>query len=294
MADQDLTVVVPTRDRPEHLDACLSALAGSVRPDDEVLVVDSASRGGGTATVARDHGVGYVRVDRPGTSRARNAGAREAGRSLLAFVDDDVRVTTGWADALARALTSTDATFATGRVEVPPGQEGSERPVAVTERLTAGRLDASTRGVLGASANLGIRRAALAEVGGFDERLGPGTWFSAAEDVELFDRLFAAGHHGWFEPAALAYHDQWRDRRALVRLDYGYGKGAGARLVQLLRTDPGRARAVAAETLWHGGLVPLAGDLARGYQFGALTLAARLWGTFVGGIAAPFRLRERP
>ena len=65
----------------------------------------------------------------------------------------------------------------------------------------------------------------LERIGGFDERLGPGTWTEAAEDLALFDRLLHAGGAGRYEPQALVLHEQWRARRAVVRLDWGYGKG---------------------------------------------------------------------
>lgn len=286
-----LSVVVPTRNRPRLLEGCLAALAAVLGPDDEVVVVDSASDDPvATAAVARRHGARCVGLAVAGTSRARNAGWRAAHHALMAFVDDDMRVAPGWADALVAGLALQP--FVTGGVAVPPGQEGAERPVAVTTRTRPERLDGDSAGVLGCSGNLGVRRDALALVGGFDERLGPGTWFASAEDVDLFDRLFAAGCDGLFVPEAHAHHEQWRSRRQLLRLDWAYGKGAGARLARLLRTDPRRWRRLAAEQLWREGLRMLVSDLRRGYEFGAALLAARLAGTLVGALVAVVGLRR--
>ena len=276
-----LSVVVPTRDRPEHLARCLAALRVALRSEDELLVVDSAS----TLPVAD-----ALRCDLPGASRARNAGWRAARHDLVAFVDDDVEVAAGWAEAMAAALTEHD--WVAGAVGVPVGQEHRERPVAVTTLTRPTRLTLATRGTLGASANLGARRSALAAVGGFDERLGPGTWTRAAEDLDLLDRLLAAGHEGWFAPDARATHDQWRDRRALLRLDHGYGVGLGARLVLLLRRGQrGRARTVLRDAVWSATVVTGARDLAHGYQFGALLCLARLLGVARGVVRGGLVLR---
>ena len=46
----------------------------------------------------------------------------------------------------------------------------------------------------------------------------PGTPFRAAEDNDLFDRFFAAGYLGRYEPAGNGWHEQWRTRSQLVKL----------------------------------------------------------------------------
>ncbi|MCU1601858.1 MAG: mftF 1 [Frankiales bacterium] len=273
-------MVVPTRDRQDHLTRCVAALTSELGPEDELLVVDSASR------IPVE---GALRCDRKGASRARNAGWRAARHELVAFVDDDVQVGAGWADALVAALGQ--APWVAGAVGVPVGQEDRERPVAVTTLTEPTRLTLGSRGTLGASANLGVRRSALSAVGGFDERLGPGTWTRAAEDLDLLDRLLASGFEGRFEPAARAVHDQWRSRRELVALDHGYGIGLGVRLVLLRRAgSAGRARTVLRDAVWSGTVVAGARDLAKGYQLGALLALVRLLGALRGALLAAVRL----
>lgn len=293
MADRaPLSVVVPTRNRPDHLAACLASLQAELGERDELLVVDSAS-----SPPLRLDGEGpgatrLIRCELPGASRARNEGWRAAAHDLVAFVDDDVRVLPGWADAHVAAFRDPAVKFVTGAVGVPAGQEDRDRPVAVTTLTAPTRLTSATPGTLGASANLAVRASALHEVGGFDERLGPGTWTRAAEDLDLFDRLLAAGHLGWFEPGAAAVHEQWRSRRELLRLDHGYGVGLGARLVLLLRRGQRqRARATAADAVWQGTVVTGWRDLRKGYEFGALLALARALGTLRGALRALVGLR---
>jgi GT2 family glycosyltransferase len=140
--------------------------------------------------------------------------------------------------------------------------------------------------MLGHSANLGVRRAALESIGGWDERLGAGARFRAAEDLDLMDRLLAAGWPGWYEPAALAWHDQWRSRRARLGLAWSYGLGMGARLSKLHRLEPRRARRIAREVVWHGGIRDAAHHARLGYRTALGINVLNVAGTAVGWAAA--------
>ncbi|HVS67844.1 MAG TPA: glycosyltransferase [Mycobacteriales bacterium] len=280
---QPLSVVVPTRDRPEMLERCLVALRADLADGDEIVVVDSASADPAPVAAAAERAGGrLVRCDRPGASLARNAGWRAANHELVGFVDDDVRVTPGWSAGLVNAFDDPDVEFVTGRVVVPADQRDAERPVAITSRTESEVLHAGLSGDLGASANLAVRRRALAAVDGFDETLGPGSWAASAEDLDLFDRLFRAGYLGRYEPTAVAEHDQWRSRAQLVRLDWRYGKGMGVRLARLARWDRPRARRLLREALIEQGVRPVLNDLRHGYEFGAITVATRTLATVLG------------
>ncbi|HVW81451.1 MAG TPA: glycosyltransferase family A protein [Mycobacteriales bacterium] len=291
---EPLSVVVPTRNRPAMLERCLESLARELTGADEVVVVDSASTDAAAIRALADRfGVRLVRCDQPGASLARNTGWRAAQHQLIGFVDDDVRVRAGWADALVAGFADPSVSFVTGRVVVPEGQAEAERPVAISSRTAREPLHSGLSGDLGASANLGVRRAALESVGGFDETLGPGSWAASAEDLDLFDRLFQQGLTGLFEPAAVAEHDQWRGRRELVRLDWGYGKGMGVRIARLRRWDRPRARRLLREAVLEQGLRPVLDDLRHGYEFGAITVATRTLGTLLGLVVGTFGVGMR-
>jgi glycosyltransferase involved in cell wall biosynthesis len=283
-----LSVVLPTRNRPEMLARALANLSPTLQPGDELVVVDSASTdAAGVAAVAHAAGARLVRCERKGETRARNAGWRAATHDLLAFTDDDVVVAPGWADAFAHAFTvHPDAAFFTGRTGWPPDQPEPERPVSVKLDPEPAVLDATSRGDLGHCANLAIRRPVLAAIGGFDEALGAGGRFRAGPDVDLFDRLFGAGHTGRYEPTALAYHDQWRDRRDLFELEWSYGVGNGARLAKLVRTDRARARRVAREVFWDWGVRSVAANVRSGFKTGVALTSTRLLATATGVVRA--------
>jgi glycosyltransferase involved in cell wall biosynthesis len=270
------------------LDRCLASVVAAAGPHDEVIVVDSASVDAeAVAAVVQRHGARLVRCDEPGVCRARNAGWRAGSCELVAFTDDDVVVDAAWLDSLVAVMTAhPEAAFVTGRIDCLPGQEGTDAPVAVKTDDEEAVFDASTVGDIGHNANMGVRRAALERIGGYDESLGAGGRFRAAPETDLFDRLFIAGFTGRYDPTVRACHDQWRGRSQRLSLDWRYGLGNGARLAKLIRSDRPRCRRVAREVVVEWGLRTFVRDVRSGYEYGALMDLARTVGVAVGFVTA--------
>lgn len=105
----EITVVIPTHNRPELFQLTLRTVLAQHDVDLEVVVVDDGSTGDIVAdgTDLNDPRVRVVRHSRPlGVSTARNHGADEAAGAWLAFCDDDDL----WApDKLARQLAAAAA-----------------------------------------------------------------------------------------------------------------------------------------------------------------------------------------
>jgi glycosyltransferase involved in cell wall biosynthesis len=166
----DVSVVVPTYRRDALLQRCLDAiLAQRFDPARvEIVVVDDGRSAGTRALVeslAARRAVPSIRYVQPprgarGPAAARNAGWRAATAPIVAFTDDDTVPAQDWLAAGLHAVAPADIAAAWGRVKVPlPAQPSDwERNVA--------RLD----GAEFLTANVFVRRALLAAVGGFDER----------------------------------------------------------------------------------------------------------------------------
>lgn len=286
--EEPISVVVATRDRPEHLVACLDALCASTADGDEIIVVDSGSRGSATWKVSQAYPVRFLRCERPGASLARNTGWRASQSPIVAFVDDDVRVEPTWAQSLRESFAShPEASFLAGRLGLRDEDADAERPVAFFDEGSPFVIDETVIDDYGHGANLAVRRDVLVDVGGYSQRLGPGTLWPAAEDRDLVDRLLARGHRGRYEPTVRAVHVQWRRRPQLLRLEWRYGLGLGARLCSLRRWDRRRYQAVSRIAWKDQGFVVLLRCLRAGYEFEALSIVARLVGTAVGLITAP-------
>lgn len=291
-SSERLAVVIATRDRAHLLRATVDAVVPRLRPGDELVVVDSASRDPSVvATIAAGAGVRSVRLDEAGSSRARNAGARATTAPLVSFIDDDCLVEDGWADAIAAPFTDASVGFVTGSTVADrhtrlPVSVVTGRPV---QRFVGGE-DPSTYGT---GANVTFRRAAFDAVGGFDEHLGPGTSLRAAEDQDLLWRVVRAGWVGVHEPSAIVVHRQWRSGREALRTSFSYGVGAGALAVKAVHLGDPEGWPLLRARLWRDGVRLAATHLWRGYQMGAASCVLRAAGAFVGAVrAAPFSARD--
>jgi GT2 family glycosyltransferase len=226
------SVVICSRNRPRFLlEAVESVLAGDALPV-EILVIDqSDAEHPQLARMGQVRGckVRYLRAPPRGVSHARNLGCRAATQSVVAYTDDDVLVTRGWLAALVGAVGDPGGReVATGRVlatesEVPggfaPALVASEEPAVYVGRVRRDVLEAG---------NMAVPRAVMLELGGFDERLGPGTAFPAGEDNDMGLRLLAAGCTVRYVPAAAVHHRAWRGAGEYLPLRWRYGVGQGA------------------------------------------------------------------
>jgi GT2 family glycosyltransferase len=254
-----VSVIVCSRDREQRLRDALRSISGALRPGDELVVVDSASRDGATAAVAAELGLRHVRLDVPGLARARNAGVEASSNPLVAFTDDDCHPDEGWLAAAVAAFEDRGVGLVTGRVRSNrPEAESNSTLDLPDRRLVTGVTDPAR---LGHGANMVFRRAALEAIGGFDERLGAGTRLRSAEDVDAFFRVLEAGWTVVYEPRASVLHDQWREGESLA-LRYAYGLGGGAFTAKVLARHRRLGARLVARSL-RNGAIPLVRALLR-------------------------------
>ncbi|TGY80104.1 glycosyltransferase family 2 protein, partial [Cellulomonas shaoxiangyii] len=184
------SVVVPTIGRPS-LRALLDTLAaqpfGAALPAPEAVVLGDDRPLGTTPLDVADVALPLrvVRVGGRGPAAGRNAGWRLTRTPWVLFLDDDVLVPAGWAEAFAADLAAADAQgdvgATQGRLRVPLP---AHRPPTDWERSTAG-----LEGARWATADMAYRRAVLEAVDGFDERF-PRAY---REDADLALRVRTAG-----------------------------------------------------------------------------------------------------
>jgi GT2 family glycosyltransferase len=82
---------------------------------------------------------------------------------------------------------------------------------------------------------MALRREAIAAAGPFDEELGAGARFHAAEDTEMLYRVMRAGWGVVCAPDLIVTHQAWRSGRDWLRLQYRYGIGLGAQTAKHAR-----------------------------------------------------------
>jgi GT2 family glycosyltransferase len=151
-----------------------------------------------------------------------------ATHDILAFTDDDLCATPTWYGSLIRALVEVGPrSVVTGRVL--PG--AAERPGGFVPAFVTSQEFKVYQGRIGTdilvSCHMAMHRSAFEEVGGFDDRLGPGTRFPAAEDNDYGFRLLERGYRIVYVPEAVIYHRAWRSQRDYFAMRWLYGRGKG-------------------------------------------------------------------
>jgi glycosyltransferase involved in cell wall biosynthesis len=208
----DLSIVIPTHNRPADLELVIDALMRQQTDgvSYEVIVADNNSRPDTRAVVDRALARGtpvplrYVREPRQGVSYARNTGVSIARSSLIAFLDDDGVPAPTWVREMKQAFDEhPDVDCIGGRVRpvwsTPPPSwltQAHWGPIAIQDRPSPAPVDRDHASSCMSSANLGCRRQAFEEVGGFSPQ------YPRSQDREFELRLWSAGKRGLYLPIA--------------------------------------------------------------------------------------------
>jgi mycofactocin system glycosyltransferase len=228
----EVTVLIPVRDRLGPLERCLQALGGAPA----VVVDDGSADPDALAALCRRHGARAVRRAHPGgPAAARNSGLAEVDTELVAFLDSDCVVPTGWLRRLSRHFADP------GVGAVAPRLVPCSRGDSVRERYAAARSPLDLGGEPGRvapghpiayvpTAALLVRRNAIAR--GFDEELRYG------EDVDLVWRLHDAGWTVRYDPTVVVSHEEPLSWSELLARRHHYGTSAAA----LSQRHPGRLK----------------------------------------------------
>jgi GT2 family glycosyltransferase len=220
-----ISVVIPTRGRPQGISRCLAALGRTTLEADQVelIVIGDGLAVRPPPAVAGDS-IPVVWCKQPwlGPAAARNAGARLARAPVLAFTDDDCAPAADWAANMVSRVSDTPQALIGGRVRngLPDNRwsEASHLILDVFTDLCNGRAAAPG---FAPTSNLAMRREVFEELGGFDERFRT----AACEDRDFCDRAYRAGHELVLAPDAVVDHVHDFGLRELLRQQSRYGRG---------------------------------------------------------------------
>lgn len=257
LTGEDVTVVIPTVGRSPVLGELVRTLVSGLAPTvgctgqgrpAAVVVVDNDPEGRPVAPrFARefaDDDVRVVTAGRRGAAHARNVGAAAARTPIVAFLDDDVVVDPGWMQGVLRGFGRDTAvqcvtglitpaaldTAAQVRLQQFGGFDKGTKPrlFDLAEHAAPHPLYPYLPGMYGSGANFAMRRDVFEALGGFDERLGPGTATRGGEDIDLLMRTVLGGHLLAYEPQAMVRHHHPTTDADLRTTVFGYGLGLGA------------------------------------------------------------------
>jgi glycosyltransferase involved in cell wall biosynthesis len=257
------SVIVPTRDRPLRLAACLASLAAQSASPDEVIVVDDSTRPDPeVARLVLAAGAKLVRSGGRGPAAARNAGVRAARGEVVCFTDDDCRPDPDWLALLVPEARAGGA--AAGRTVAPSAAGAALRASQeITDFLQRRASDpGSPSPGFAPTSNLACTRSLAIRLP-FDPRFPR----AAGEDRDWSARAAANGAAPAFVPGAVVVHHAELGPAGFLTQQFRYGRGAA----RFRATSPGAPRVGAPS--FYTGLI--AAGFRRGAAPGLLVLAAQ-------------------
>jgi len=224
-----VSVVIPTRNRPDQLSTCLEALAKQTFPRDrfDVLVVEDGGDEPLDSIIQSfvDRlSVRLIRQSHTGPGRARNRGASAVTGGHLVFTDDDCVPTVDWLEKLAERIQLNPDHMIGGQVlNALPGNLFS----TVSQRLITylyvwfhGKPVHELR--FFTTNNMAVPADRFREIGEFDSA----HMLVAAEDRELCDRWLEWGFEMTYAPEVRVYHAHDLNLRRFLDQHFSYGRGA--------------------------------------------------------------------
>lgn len=220
MTSPAVSVLLVARNAASTIGAQLDALAAQAFSEPwEIVVVDDGSTDGTTAIVDdRAAAMPWLRrIDGPGhgVGAARNAALAAARADVLLLVDADDEVAPGWLAAMAGALEQSQ--LVAGALDIDalnPEWVRNTRGHAIAD----GPSTFADVVQFANSCNMGMRRAVLDQIGGFDESL------QAGEDIDFSYRAARVGIPVAYVAAAVVRYRYRTSLGALWRQATAYGR----------------------------------------------------------------------
>lgn len=282
-----VTLIVATLNRVADINTLLASFCAQNYGALEIIIVDQNADDRLVPIIASYAGrldIRHLRSPVRKLSHARNLGIAVARGEIIAFPDDDCVYPENVLHRVAAAFLADPALgVLSGPAFSPAGRPGSGR-----WETASGPIGLENVWTTVIAFNMFIRRAALDQVKGFDERFGVGAEFGSAEETDLVIRAIKYGYKCHYDFTLRVIHPDKSVTQVGTARAFVYGTGLG----QVLRKH-----GVPATTSLPFFIRPLGGMVVSLLKMKMLGVAY-YWQTFRGRLhgfaAAPALTAEHP
>jgi len=227
MSKYDISIVIPTYNDEETLEACLDSIeslnyAGTYN----TFIVDGNSNDR-TVEIAEKYGCNIIFENKGKISYARELGVKASNSEFIAFTDADCVVPEDWLSTLINCFDDEGDIAAVGGPNITPDDDSTfAKSVGDVLSLLSGA--GARYGFEGAetqeiyhnpTCNVIYRRKVIEEVGGFDHYL------ITVDDEEMDYRIRERGYKILYTPEAEVLHYRRPDLKSFTKMGYRYGIG---------------------------------------------------------------------
>lgn len=226
-----ISVCLATRNRPEQLKQCLTAILNNTFQRFELIIIDQSNTSKTKRVVSelQSRKIRYVKMTATGKAKAINLAITIAKNELLAFTDDDCIVTKNWLKTMYdsyRQFPKISGVF--GNTLAHQSRQSNCLICPTTFQTDKIRFFSNPSiihyQVLGIGNNMSLKKSIIVQVGMLKEWLGVGSIAKAGEESELVFRILKNNHILMTNPNMVVYHNRW-----LSTNDYGYQESAYTR-----------------------------------------------------------------
>ena len=219
-----ISIIIAIYNRKDELFELLNSLSYQTDRDFEVIIVDDGSLLNlrPTAELFQEKlTIEFFRKDNSGPGLSRNYGARRAKNDWLIFVDSDVIVETDYIQNIKKNISEIPCDAFGGADKAHKGFNLMQKAISysMTSVFTTGGIRGNKKAVTKfqpRSFNMGVRKSAFEQVGGFSEmRIG--------EDPDLSMRLWEHGYTTAFFDDIGVYHKRRVDFGKFSKQVYQFG-----------------------------------------------------------------------
>ena len=224
------SIVVPVYNRPDEVDELLESLCSQTLKDFEVVIVEDGSK-----ITCKDVCDKYADIldlhyyykENSGPGQSRNYGVERAKGEYVIILDSDAVTPTGYIQAIDSELQRQPSDAWGGPDAAHESFSDIQKAIsyAMTSFFTTGGIRGGKKQLdrfYPRSFNLGIRREAYLQLGGFSK-----TRFSKmslyGEDIDFSIRIYKAGYTCRLFPEAWVWHKRRTDFRKFWRQVYNSG-----------------------------------------------------------------------
>ena len=224
----DISIVIPTYNRPERLEQCLESIARLDYPSNrfEVIVVDDGSRISLEPIAVKFEdciSINLIRQSNAGPASARNTGAAAAQGDYLIFTDDDCQPHPDWLKTLTQAIKDFPNTLIGGHtINALPNNLYSSASQLLIDYLYDYYNQQKEEATFFASNNFALPRKLYQQLEGFDTSFP----LAAGEDREFCDRWLHQGLKMHYAQAMQIHHAHTLTLASFWRQHFNYGRGA--------------------------------------------------------------------
>lgn len=231
-----ISVVIPTKNRPEKIGSCINSIVKNTINSNEILIIDQSHTSQTQFIIKRfaDPKVRYFHFPKGGKASALNYGISRAKGNIICFTDDDCLVDKNW---LKNILLSFEKNPSCKGVfgRVLPYQSSKRRKNGLLCPCTFNKTKQKLivhptyhAEAVGYGNNMAYQREIFNQIGFFKTWLGPNSIGSNAEDAEFALRTLLLGYQILYSPNVIVWHNKWLSKHQMNQQRLSYIRGENA------------------------------------------------------------------